>query len=172
MAQIYCAYSRRLNEKQGLVRSGLMIVKFGLCDDAEKRLENMKLGWPVEGGGRGPALALQDDWRLADCAGAKRDERHIHDRLSDRWPEVAVVEHLRADMAEEARKSGVADAEDNLNGVGELRLMDRRVVFSPDVWSAELGIVRLGAVSAFEKSCEFLRVILMNDGAGGNMQAA
>jgi len=72
MARIYCAYSRRLNERLDLVRSDLLIVKFGLSSDVQKRLDSMKNGWLIEGGGRGPALASEDDWRLVDYPGAKR----------------------------------------------------------------------------------------------------
>lgn len=75
MARIYCAYSRRLNERQDLVRSDLLIVKFGMSSDVKKRLDCLKHGWLIEGGGRGPALALEDDWRLVDYPGVKRDEK-------------------------------------------------------------------------------------------------
>ncbi len=160
MARIYCAYSRRLNERQDLVRSDLLIVKFGLSGDVEKRLDRMKHGWLIEGFGRGPALALEDDWLLVDYPGARRDERQILNQLAHLWPHAAMVARLQAEMVIRAVESGVEAAEDNLNGNGELRVMSRAAVFRPGMWKTKIGIRRRSAAAAFEQACAFLRMNL------------
>jgi hypothetical protein len=161
-----------LNQRHGLIPAGLIVVKFGLCDDESIRLKNMQLGWEIKSGERGPPLARKKDWKLFGCGVSWYDEQEILRCLSARWPESYMFRRLRAEMVKAALRSKVCSAEKNLNGVGELRYMDRKVVFSPEAWSAELGIVRPGAMLALKKSCEFLQSILVSEAAGDVSQAA
>ena len=163
MNRIYCAYSPCVDARAG---NGV-VFKFGYCENKRDRFVNMNEGWPVEGR-RAPALALCRGWRwVFSHSGPKEAETELLVKLSESYPVSWLTAALEKEMIEEAERSKVPKAKDNLNGVGEIRLVGDDAVFNPDGWLNRAQLKSSAAILVFKQACRFARRIQR-----GNQRAA
>ena len=88
-------------------------------------------------------------------SGPKLAETELLEKLAKSFPVLWLTSELQAEMIDFADKSGVQGARDNLNGVGDIRIIGEDALINPDKWLAGAQLKTPASVLVFKQACKF-----------------